>query len=203
VTWSKLSDDYGDDCETLSDAAFRLHTEAIVWSNRKLLDCRIPRSDVRRFARDPEGAALPELVAAGFWQLDGDFVILIHHAAYQRFRSSVVNQQAQNAANGKKGGRAPRAPRELSPGSNSLSNLLSDSPTNVDRTGQDRTGIDDPDSLKRAKPKLVADAKESRADYPGKPSCIVCGSKLFHPASVASGVCGKTDDAHRLIRATA
>ncbi|MGC7224587.1 hypothetical protein RBA13_22790, partial [Mycobacteroides abscessus subsp. massiliense] len=42
MTWTKLSDDYGDDCWRLSDAAFRTHTEGLCWSNRKLLDLVIP-----------------------------------------------------------------------------------------------------------------------------------------------------------------
>jgi hypothetical protein len=203
VTWSKLSDDYGDDCETLSDAAFRLHTEAIVWSNRKLLDCRVPRSDVRRFARDPEGSAMPELVDAGFWQLDGDVIVIVHHAAYQRSRADVVKQQAANARNGRKGGRAHRAPRELNPGSNSLSNLVSDSASNGDRTGQDRSGIDEPDSLTDLKSDVVVEAERSWVGYADKPGCVVCGSKLLDPESVAARVCAERDDAHELIRATA
>jgi hypothetical protein len=42
MTWAKLSDDFTDDCWTLSDGAFRLHVEGLVWSNRKLLDLVIP-----------------------------------------------------------------------------------------------------------------------------------------------------------------
>ncbi len=29
MTWTKLSDDFSDDCWTLSDQAFRLHTEGL------------------------------------------------------------------------------------------------------------------------------------------------------------------------------
>ncbi len=65
MSWAKLSDDYSDDCWTLSDEAFRLHTEALVWNGRKLLDCRVPKDDLRRFAKHPEAAA--ELLAVGWW----------------------------------------------------------------------------------------------------------------------------------------
>ena len=65
MPWTKLSDDYSDDCWELSDAAYRLHTEGLNWSNRKLLDCLIPKHDIRLFAKHPE--AVPELLAIGWW----------------------------------------------------------------------------------------------------------------------------------------
>jgi hypothetical protein len=109
MSWAKLSDDYSDDCWTLSDEAFRLHTEALVWNGRKLLDCRISKDNVRRFAKHPE--AVQELLDCGWWTDDGDVYIIRHHAQYQRTREAVVNQQAANAKNGAKGGR-PKKPRE-------------------------------------------------------------------------------------------
>jgi hypothetical protein len=103
MTFAKLSDDYSDDCWSLSDAAFRLHTEALVWSNRKLLDCRIPVDDLRRFAKHPEAAA--DLVATGWWSKAGDHYVIRHHAQYQQDRDSVLRKQAASRANGAKGGR--------------------------------------------------------------------------------------------------
>lgn len=35
MTWTKVSDDFTDECWTLSDEAFRLHIEGLTWSNRK------------------------------------------------------------------------------------------------------------------------------------------------------------------------
>lgn len=142
MTWTKLSDDYSDDCWTLSDKAFRLHTEALIWSNRKLLDCVIPEDDVRRFAKNPEAA--PELVDIGWWTHtdDGHYVIR-HHASYQRTREAVVNQQSVNQANGKKGGRPRKPGREqadtLSKPSETES--LSETETERDGTGRDGTGL--------------------------------------------------------------
>lgn len=147
MTWAKLSDDYGDDCWTLSDAAFRLHTEALVWSGRKLLDCRIPKDDVRRFAKHPDAAA--ELLAVGWWTDDGQVYVIRHHAVYQRRRADVLAQQQANAANGRRGGR-PRKPREqaadLAAETDSVSESLSGSETEMDRTGQvqDRAGNEQP-----------------------------------------------------------
>lgn len=110
MTWTKLSDDYSDDTWRLSDAAFRLHTEALVWNNRKLLDCLIPKDDLRRFAKNP--GPVQELLAAGFWQDLGDNYLIIHHAQYQRDSIAVIKQQAANRANGGKGGRPKGKPRE-------------------------------------------------------------------------------------------
>lgn len=102
MTWSKFSDDYSDDCWGLSDAAFRLHTEAIVWSNRKLLDMRIPAEDLRRF-KTPE--AVQELVDHGFWTDFGSYYEILHHSNYQRSKEAVLATQARSRTNGSKGGR--------------------------------------------------------------------------------------------------
>lgn len=108
MTFAKLSDDYADDCWELSDAAFRLHTEALVWQARKLLDCRLPKSDLRRLkCGDP--AVAQELVDRGFWSEYGDSYVILHHSKYQRTRDSVVNQQTRNQLNGKKSAGRPRS----------------------------------------------------------------------------------------------
>ncbi|TQJ41517.1 hypothetical protein FBY33_3632 [Arthrobacter sp. SLBN-112] len=106
MAFTKLSDDYGDDCWQLSDAAFRLHTEALIWQARRLLDCRIPKSDLRHLKRG-EPAVVQELLARGFWSDYGDSYVILHHSQYQRTRESVVAQQTRNQMNGKKGGRRP------------------------------------------------------------------------------------------------
>ena len=143
VTWTKLSDDFGDDCWSLSDAAHRLHVDGLLWSNRKLLDLRIPLDDVRRF-KTPD--ALPELLASGYWAEDGDAYVIRHHGQYQRSREDVIKQQAANAANGRKGGRPKRSGREqaasvIRPETHSHSEPVSESRTQRDRTGQDGTEL--------------------------------------------------------------
>ena len=74
MTWTKLSDDFPDDCETLSVPARWLHVEGLCWSNRKLLDCRIPKAHLRKFATDPE--CVTELVATGWWTDEDDAYVL-------------------------------------------------------------------------------------------------------------------------------
>lgn len=111
MTWTKLSDDFADDCWTLSDKALRLHVEGLIWSNRKLLDQRVPKDDVRRFAKHPD--AVPELVDGGWWLDVGDAYVIRHHASYQQTREDVLARQERARRNGaKSAGRPPKAPRE-------------------------------------------------------------------------------------------
>lgn len=125
MTWTKLSDDYTDDCWTLSHAAYRLHTDGLIWSNRKLLDRVIPKEDLPRFAKSPD--AIQELLDAGYWRDTGVAYVIRHHAQYQRDREAVINQQSTNRANGRKGGRPKGMPREQK--THSVSDSQSDSRT--------------------------------------------------------------------------
>ena len=137
MTWTKLSDDYTDDCWTLSDAAYRMHSEGLVWSNRKLLDLRIPKDDLPRFSRNGNAQTAAELIAHGFWTDEGDHWQIRHHAAYQRTKAEVVKQQEANARNGAKGGRPRKAPREVWDGAetHSVNDSLSESKSERDGTG--------------------------------------------------------------------
>jgi hypothetical protein len=110
MTWTKLSDDFSDDCWELSSDAFRLHVEGLVWSNRKLLDLRLRKDDMARWAKHP--AAAEELVAAGWWRDEGQCYVIVHHAGYQRTREVVLKLQERNQRNGASGGRPPKVPRE-------------------------------------------------------------------------------------------
>ena len=140
MTWTKLSDDYSDDCWTLSDAAFRLHTEGLVWSNRKLLDLRLAKNDIRRWATHPDAA--DELVDAGYWTDEGDHYRIRHHGIYQRTREQVQRQQEANRRN-RNSPKHPRPGREnhhQPPSDDSSDDLSNDSRDERDGTGQDRQG---------------------------------------------------------------
>lgn len=73
MTWTKLGEEFGDAARKLSDAAFRTHVEALMWSNRRLQDLLIDPDDIRRFAetKHPE-EAVAELVDAGWWKDEGE-----------------------------------------------------------------------------------------------------------------------------------
>lgn len=135
MTWTKLSDDFADDCYQLGNDAFRLHIEGLLWSNRKLLDLRLDKEALPRWATNPEAA--PELVALGWWSDEGDHYLIRHHATYQRTREQILKQQAANQRNGSLGGKAPR--ERFNP-SESVSESLSESLSERDGTGRDRTG---------------------------------------------------------------
>lgn len=129
MTWSKLSDDFADDCWTLSDEAFRLHVEGLCWSNRKLLDLVVTAEDLRRFAKHPEAVA--ELVSCGWWSVEGDGYVIRHHGAYQRTREQVLHLQDVATRNGRKGGRPPREQATGNPAANPAAN-----PQGQARTGK-------------------------------------------------------------------
>lgn len=162
MTWTKLSDDFADDCWTLSDSAFRLHVEGLTWSNRKLLDLRLPKDDVRRFAKHPEAA--PELVSVGWWTDEGDHYVIRHHGGYQPTREAVLARQAANVSNGRKGGRPKKgtgAPREITE-TQSLTQSLSQSKTHRDGTGRDGTGGSN--TLAEVEPEEAAEALREYRD---------------------------------------
>jgi hypothetical protein len=70
VTWLKLSDDFAEQAarDGLTDAAFRTHVEALLWTMRRETGGWIWSRDIRRFAEtaDPEAAVI-ELVSLGWW----------------------------------------------------------------------------------------------------------------------------------------
>jgi hypothetical protein len=148
MTWTKLSDDFSDDCWTLSDAAFRLHVEGLGWSSRKLLDLRLQKDELRLWAKRPEAAG--ELVACGWWSDEGDHYRIRHHGCYQRPRDKVLAQQAANSRAGKWDRRAGRERGPQHDTSDSTTNGSSNDSSNDsfnerDRTGQARTRSTQPD----------------------------------------------------------
>jgi hypothetical protein len=70
VTWVKLSDDFGERAARsgLSDAAFRTHIEALLWTMRRETGGWIHDRDIRRFAETANPAeAVRQLVGLGWW----------------------------------------------------------------------------------------------------------------------------------------
>ncbi|MDB5338698.1 MAG: hypothetical protein JWN70_4317 [Planctomycetaceae bacterium] len=202
MTWTKLSDDYSDDCWTLSDAAFRLHTEGLVWSNRKLLNLRISKDEVRRFAKHPD--SVTELLGVGMWEEDGDDYLIVHHGAYQRDREAVINQQRANIENGKRGGRPAGTPREVKRSRAPKfeeTQSLSESPTERDRTGQ--AGISE-QVLETKESNSLSDSVTTQGGLNGMLShCRVCRKQLDWPMTRSLALCDSTDMKHMNARAVA
>ena len=166
MTWTRISDDFGEDCWTLSDQAFRLHVEGLGWSNAKLLDLRIPKDDLRRFAKHPEAAV--ELVGCGWWSDEADAYVIRHQGMYQRTREQVLAQQEANRKNGRRGGRPPRKARPLETES------VSESPSEP-RTRRDGTGLEG-----------LAPTESDQTEKPRVGKCRSCGHR--EPLD-ASGEC--------------
>ena len=204
MTWTKLSDDFTDDCWTLSDQAYRLHSEGLIWSNRKLLNLQIPKDDVRRFSKHPE--AVTELLAGSWWTDRGDYFEILHHARYQRERDAVIKQQTVNRENRAKRGQASLPARELVTFTTS-NDSLNDSSYEMDRTGQ--AGIKElpqPENIS-VNPRTgeVTDlggvTTWQVAEIPNSTSsdhdlCRVCGNSLVSPSSRSTGLCLRGNAEH-------
>lgn len=84
MTWTKLSDDFTDSCATLSDAGFRTHVEGLIWTMRRETGGFLTARDVRRLAESPHAEmAVSELVACGWWSIDGQGYRINHHMEHQ------------------------------------------------------------------------------------------------------------------------
>lgn len=135
MTWTKLGDEFADECWTLTDRAFRLHVEGLVWSNRKLTDGQLAKDDMARWAHDPDAAE--ELVSIGWWEDHGEHCQIIHHLGYQRTREQVARQSLVNTRNRAKGKARPvKATAAVNDSSDESSEESSDE---MERTGQDWT----------------------------------------------------------------
>ena len=148
MSWPKFSDDFPDDCWNLTDQEFRTHVEGLCWNAKKWLDCRIPKEDVRRFAKHPD--AVEGLVAAGYWADEGDHYLIRHHREHQRTRETAIQIQDTARENGKKGGR----PRKTQTGTQTKTHLGSQNGTQMETQGE----------KEKEKEALEASEDESRGD---------------------------------------
>ena len=97
--WTKLGDELADAAWNLSDAAFRTHLEALMWSNRLGLDLMIPKRHFRRFTFSPGAEqAGDELVMSGWWKDAGDFWDIGQRFPDWQIESEVVESRRAQAA---------------------------------------------------------------------------------------------------------
>ncbi len=164
MTWTKLGDEFTDECWTLTDAAFRLHAEGLCWSNRMLTDGQLAKDDMRRWAHQPEAAE--ELVDRGYWEDHGEHYQIVHHIGYQPLAESVRRQSLANRANAeKRWGKKPRKRATKNDSSNdSQCDSHSDPQCRMDGTGRDGPGLRNRGTaLSNGQPKT--DDADSDADY--------------------------------------
>lgn len=149
MTWTRLSDDFPDECEPLSVNARWLHLEGLCWSGRKLLDCKIPKPHLRKFATEPD--YVTELLEHGYWQDAGDTYVIRHGAMYQRSREDVMAAQERARVNGAKNKGRPKARGTDVP-----------EPKSVTHVGtQTGTQVGSQDGSAEAKPKRTASTSPS------------------------------------------
>jgi hypothetical protein len=99
MTWTKLGDEFPPEARDLTDAEFRTHVEALIWSNERLLDLVVPKRDVRRFAESAEAeSAIPGLIAKGWWEDSGDnWYVGLRFADWQEERTDAERRREMNA----------------------------------------------------------------------------------------------------------
>ena len=99
MTWTKLGDEFPDEAASLSDPAFRLHVEALCWSNRRLLDLMVPKDEFRRFASTADGeTVIVELTAKGWWQdCDTEWFIGMKFPEWQRDKVQVIARRERES----------------------------------------------------------------------------------------------------------
>lgn len=99
VTWTKLGDEYSDEARDLTDAEYRTHTDALIWSNRRGLDLMIPKRDLRKFAESPDAeTAVEGLVAKDWWADEGNqWNVGLRFAEWQLERVVIVQRKEANA----------------------------------------------------------------------------------------------------------
>lgn len=111
MPWANLDDQYAEHPNNwgLSDAAFRLHTAAICYSNRFLTDGQVPADKIRTLVPKFRPAALVELLD-GHWVDKGDRYEIRDFLDWNRSRSEVESSKTHlskvRSEAGKKGARA-------------------------------------------------------------------------------------------------
>jgi len=170
MTWTKLGDEYGDQCWKLSDVAFRLHTEALVWQNRRHLDGRLAKDEMGQWTKRAQAAT--ELVEYGWWADEGDHYQIVHHLGWQRTADQWLKQSQTNKANRAKGKTRPVRPKQRQP-----VNEPSDEPSDERTDEWDRTGQDRNNAYRRSGNQKIGNSS-------GPSRCRFCDNEL--PAHMAS-----------------
>lgn len=96
---AQLDDNYGDHPKVarLSDAAYRLHTNGIIFCARLLTDGRIDCEDVPGLVRKFRRAALVELVERRMWTPVEDHYLIHDYLDWNPSRSEVERRRSAAA----------------------------------------------------------------------------------------------------------
>jgi hypothetical protein len=111
VTWTKLSDDFSDHPKVaqLSNEAYRLHVDALVYCGRFQTDGIVEAAVVARLAagklRRPNQAA-DELVRVGLWHQHEGVYSIHNYGRYQPSKEEVAKRAHDKARAGRMGAQA-------------------------------------------------------------------------------------------------
>jgi len=101
MTWTKLGEEFPDAAADMPSDAFRLHVEALAWSNRRLYDLMVPKRDLRRFTFVPAeqlDEAIVWLIENGWWQdCEAQWFIGIRFPEWQQEREQIEHRRKRNA----------------------------------------------------------------------------------------------------------
>ncbi len=186
MPWVRFDDKYPVSRKVggLSDAAFRLHTEAIFWCARELTDGRIARDELKQVS----GIARPdrhvtELVGRGLWD-ETDRGWQIHdYLEYQPARAKVLRDRTAKAAAGRKGGIASGQARrgdEAKPKQRASRLVEHPNPPSSSKKGSGRAG----DALRAVPPWCQRCHPDTRMFVTEDDSYVPCPT--CHPHSEAS-----------------
>ncbi len=135
--------------------------EALAWSNRRLLNLRVPQRDLRRFTFSEAATdAVSELIRTGWWDEDGDAWALSHRPEWQQTREQVEHRRNRNTETQQRSRRHRLGDHSLCRSSSSCVSSRDDTPTDSEAesggdSGRDGTGRDGTERLVREAPDVT------------------------------------------------
>ena len=194
MTWTKLGDEFGPESADLTNGEFRTHVEALVYSNWRLLDLFVPKSEVRRFGTSPTAAEdIDGLVGKGWWKDAGRYWFVgVRFPEWQRDKAQVEHRRAQ-LAEAQKRSRAHKAGDHslCLPSSKCLSTV--DSTDDPGRDGSGREALRPKVKSNRSAPRLVAADHAVVGERQPSDSVAISQNRRDHNGSVQ-----RADDAQHI-----
>lgn len=140
MTWLKLSDSFAEECEELSDRAFRLHVDGLCFAMSRETGGQISRKQFRRIAacKSPQKAA-EELVDRGFWSTTSEGWQIKHHMDHQPSPEEIEARRAE-AASRKRDERRRKVGLEAIGGTSQCDSQHESQPESRPCPGRDGTG---------------------------------------------------------------
>jgi len=160
MTWTKISDDFAEQCADLSDAAFRTHVEGLIWAMKRESGGMMTKRDVERLAESEHAhEAVAELVERRFWtQLDNGYRIE-HHMEHQPEPDVIAARRTIDAERQRRA-RRKKAGLDSAPSRRDVTrDTTRDHPRDPGRVGSGRNGKPNT-SLEEKNPALTSEEQD-------------------------------------------